>query len=494
MYANHVYCYQGRHVRNRVSSCDFRKTRPMRIVTGGTEDYTMNLNSGPPFSFTKKNQDGHERGAIHAVKYIDGTNLVVSVGADKKICFWDGKTLDLVREQNAAHEGTIFNCDWGNDGEQVMTCSADGKVNFFNVSDGSLIKSLNLVSLQSNVSFDKIPFGGMQLGCAFLKNNIPVSVGVNGKIAVINDDRDDATFIEGHQFPIAALALDIENNHLYTGDSEGIICNWNLENGSSKRIKSSHGPDLDLMNKIHKGTITAMEYVGGTLLSCGWDDKLRSSTGEGSFAEIKLMKQPNAMAKGTHLVVVVMIDGVGLYKDGKMLSSYSEFNYNPLCAAVSRDDQTVCVGGSDNNIYVYSVNDDTLTLLKTITHHLKPIHSLSLSPNGDFLASADVRDICVWNTLDWSTIISKGRWCFHAQKISCLAWSPDSRILASASIDDNIYLWNLKKKMKRINYTFCHRGGITGLVWRNEEAIVTSGSDCCVCEWNVAADIKKQFG
>jgi len=468
----------------------------MRIVTGGTEDKSLMLNSGPPFSFTKKQQDVHNRGAIHSLKYIADTDIIVSVGADRKVCFWDGKTLDLLRKEEQVHDGTIFSCDWSSDGQMVITCGADGKIKFLNVSDGSLISSIDLVAKQSQESSGgKVPFGGMQLGCAFLRDDVPVSVGVNGKIAVILNSKDHETkFLEGHQSPIAALAYDVESNCMYTGDSEGIICRWDSYTGSSKRLKSSSIPDVDLTGKVHTGTITAMLNLSGSLLSCGWDDTLRISNENESHTEIKLSKQPNAMAKGKSLAVIVMVDGVALFKDDELIAPYIGLDYTPTCAAISPNDSLLCIGSSDKNIYVYSVSANTIQLDHKITHHLKEIHSLTFSPNAEFLSSADVRDICVWNVSDWTPSISKNRWCFHAQKISCLVWSPDSQVLASAGIDDNIYLWSLKKKMKRVNYKFCHRGGVTGLAWKDQDTIISAGHDGCICEWGVAADIQKTFG
>jgi WD40 repeat protein len=119
------------------------------------------------------------------------------------------------------------------------------------------------------------------------------------------------------------------------------------------------------------------------------------------------------------------------------------------------------VGGDDCNIHVYSVEaaagtSNPLTESHVIQGgHLKPVQSLSLSHGGTMLAAADVRDVCIYSTSDYSTIFSKGRWCFHTQRIGCLAWSPDDTVLASGGNDDDIFLWCIAKKMKRmVDLTF----------------------------------------
>lgn len=167
--------------------------------------------------------------------------------------------------------------------------------------------------------------------------------------------------------------------------------------------------------------------------------------------------------------------------------------------ALSPDDSTIYVAGDDCKIYVYSVTDGVEIEKKHVIEsaHLKPIHSLVLSNDGTKLASADVRDVCVWKTDDYSSVVGKSRWCFHTQRITCLAWSPDDTILASGGADDCVYLWSLVKKMKRQQYSFAHRGGVTGLSFVTSEGglkLVSVGVDACVNKWDVAGDVAKKFG
>ena len=172
-----------------------------------------------------------------------------------------------------------------------------------------------------------------------------------------------------------------------------------------------------------------------------------------------------------------------------------------LSACVSLDDSTVIVGGEDCNIHVYSVDHSLTSLVLEEVRvleggHLKPIHSLALSAD-DHLASADVRDVCIWNVADgYSPVIGKSRWCFHTQRIACLAWSPDGSILASGGNDDSIYLWSLSKKTKRVHYPFAHRGGVSGLVFlpnKGGKVLLSLGADGCANQWDVNDDVASKF-
>jgi WD40 repeat protein len=188
-------------------------------------------------------------------------------------------------------------------------------------------------------------------------------------------------------------------------------------------------------------------------------------------------------------------------KNNAIISNLITLPYEALSVCISSDDSTIYVGGRDNNIHIYQVNGDGDGIDETNKlsgAHLRPIHSLALSNDGTKLASADTRDICVWNVQDgYSPIIDKSRWCFHQQQINALAWSNDDSILASGGNDDSIYFWSLKKKTTRVHYPHSHRGGITALEFlKNEDGmvLVSVGNDACVNQWDVTDDVMNKFG
>jgi len=320
---------------------------------------------------------------------------------------------------------------------------------------------------------------------------------------------------------VSSLAIDDANGIFYTSDLDGIRCACDLASGSATgRIHSIDNSDKnnstnDLMNKVHYGAITGMVTShDGNLLSIGWDDRLRLSTDFTSYTSLPLPSQPNGIARGKYLVAILTVGGIILIqpnKDEGASHSISDpiqiTEYDPICLCISKDDSKVYVGGNDNNIHIYTVTDNTLQKDTQILSgvHLQPISSLELSHDGTKLASADIRDVCIWDVTDTNeitTIVNRSRWCFHRRKIVSLAWTWDDAVLASGGSDDSIFFWCPTKKMKRIHYDFAHRGGVTALKFLpdkdtgNEKKylLLSVGNDACINRWDITKDVARIFG
>jgi len=491
----------GLHLKGRAASCSFKKQRPLRIVTSGKDDSKVLLHSGPPFQKVAVT-DGipcntaHTKGAVQCVRYNAEGTLVVSVGADRCITVYDGKTLAKKYQETEAHAATIYSVAWSGDDKTILTASGDGTCKLWSVLDTEL-KELQIfkpAAHQLGALFDKVPVGGGQTGCAFLQGTVPVSVGLNGQISVFQEDT--IKVVTGHYAPIDATAIDWKNGVFYTGDTDGILCQWDLATVTPKqRIVPAEG-NGGLMYIVHSGAVSGLAVCKGSLLSTGWDDKMRVSSLEAKeqMNSASLGAQPKAIASGTNVACIVTVNGL-IVVSGGTLGDLISIPYEANAVAVAENDQTVYIGGSDGKIYIYTVSGTNLDQTGCIENgHLKPIHALKLSNGGKKLASADVKDICVWNLLDNTPIVARGKWCFHVQRVTSLSWSPDDMVIASGGADDSIYLWHTEKKMRRVHYPFAHRGGIVSVDFMKDSLkLLTVGVDSVVNLWDVEADLKSKF-
>jgi WD40 repeat protein len=288
----------------------------MRIVTGGTDDSKVMINSGPPFK-RLASSDAHVKGAVYAVAYNHDGTVVASVGSDKSVCLYDGKTLELICRKEEVHDASIYACSWSSDGKRILTSSADGTVKLLNAElTLEVLHTWNVAEQLIGSSGDKVPIGGMQVGCAFVKDDVPASVCLNGDIVVLPKpgDGDSMQVFTGHNVPIAGLV--VKGDWFYTADTNGVVVQWNTEDFKAiQRLKPPN--DEQGLFKVHgDATISCLTVTSdGTLLTAGWDDTIRISNDEAVASNpITLEAQPNAMACGTNLVVVMTVGGLVLVK------------------------------------------------------------------------------------------------------------------------------------------------------------------------------------
>ena len=70
--------------------------------------------------------------------------------------------------------------------------------------------------------------------------------------------------------------------------------------------------------------------------------------------------------------------------------------------------------------------------------------------------------------------------------MTCVAWSPDSRTVASGGLDCSIILWSLDKPEKHHTLLGAHvQSQITGVAWIDDTTLASTGQDGNVKVWNV---------
>lgn len=76
---------------------------------------------------------------------------------------------------------------------------------------------------------------------------------------------------------------------------------------------------------------------------------------------------------------------------------------------------------------------------------------------------------------------------FHSARINCLAWSPNSRMVATGSLDTCVIIYEVDKPASsRITIKGAHPGGVYGLAFIDEQSVVSSGEDACIRVWKIA--------
>lgn len=407
------------------------------------------------------------------------------------------------------------------DGQTLVTGSQDGTMKFWRVSDGVLLHSVKAGSVNS-ISFS--PDG----------NNI--AVGSYGATFHLYRSSDGALVqkFTGHTGQVYSVAFSPDGQTIASGSADRTVRLWRVEDGSLVRTISGH-PDAV--------TAVAFSNDGKTIASGGpssngepiklWRASDGLQTGDASLdstAIYWLLFSPDGSrlicGSGAGLAFFRATGGVPLLKrpgpvyslayspvwdvlatgyegapakvklwsgnGGRLLGTLSTGGYAVSSLAISPDGQYVASGGwdHDHRVKLWRISD--LALVRTFTTHNDGIGSVAFSPDCQLLVSASGREfydnaLCFWRVADGALLRTSiayvaGSW------LTSVAFSPDGRTLATASIDDGQIRLIRASDGQRVGTLAGEDSQVTSVAYSPDGTMLATGGGRSVELWDTAAN------
>ncbi|KAI0904838.1 WD domain-containing protein [Ustulina deusta] len=141
-------------------------------------------------------------------------------------------------------------------------------------------------------------------------------------------------------------------------------------------------------------------------------------------------------------------------------------------------------GGWDKTVRIWA--QDHASAIRLLVGHDTPVSTVAWHPNGTYVfSSSDETDksIRMWAMARGECVrVFTG----HTDYISALECAPNGKILASADIGGNIFLWDIEKATRIKRCRGHGRGGIWSLSFSVESTVLVSGGqDSTVRVWDV---------
>ena len=473
-----------------VNAVSIRQQRPLRAATAG-DDKNLVFYHGAPFKFNGIPGRGNHTNYVYGVAFSPDGNHLVSVGGDKKIYLYDGKTGDVKSEivdTAEGHKGSIFGVSWSKDSKNFVTCSGDRTVKTWDVEAGKVTHTWSFG--------DATAVPDQQVGVVWpaRTDGLIISLSLSGDLNYLNTNSTKPTkIISGHQKNITALTSLEETGHrtLWTGSTEGRLCAWDPADGTAETIEG------DGSTNIISGLAATSTGKHPQVFSVSWDDTLRTvDAGAKTFTgeATKLSSQPKALTCTTDsLVVVAQLESVIVYIDGR---EDGELPLKSTPTSLASHGSTVAIGSQDSSLRLFSVvpgkaPKQTAAVDQVSAH---PLTAISFSKDGSTVAVGNAAGkIYVYKISSGLTGLVTGnsslelvtdRWSAHTGKITCIAWNSEGTGAVSGSLDTNIFAWSLKEPGKRVKETNAHKEGVTGIAWL-EETVYSTGADATVKKWKV---------
>ncbi|PIG69290.1 actin cortical patch component [Aspergillus arachidicola] len=459
-----------------INSVSIRQQRPLRAAAAG-DDKNLVFYHGAPFKFNTGIRDKHTN-YIYGVGFSPDGSTLVSVGADRKIWLYDGKTGEPKGQiGEGEHKGSIFSVSWSKDSRKFVTASADKTVKVWDVEAGKVSQTWNIGGEGSTDVKDQ------QVGVVWppgRSDNLLISLSLGGNLNYLAEGTPEPRqVIQGHQKNITSLTQShagSDNGTLWTGSFDGRVCSWDVPTGTAAEVDGeSHSTYIAGLASTQEGN--------GRIYSVAWDDTIRSvdvgaKTYTGSSS--KLSGQPKGIAAAA-AVLVGTSESVEIYKDGQKIGNFkSKF---PI-TTVAAHGNTAAIGGDDSTVQICEISDATLIPKADIKASRNPVSALAFSPNGSLLAVGDSRGrVLVYNVAD-ATLVTD-RWTAHTSRITSIAWNENGTHVVSGALDTNIFVWNLANPGEWLQATNAHKEGVNGVAWVSGSKIASAGADAAVKLWKV---------
>ncbi|KAF5864419.1 hypothetical protein ETB97_007758 [Aspergillus alliaceus] len=454
-----------------INSVSIRQQRPLRAAAAG-DDKSLVFYHGAPFKFNTGIRDKHTN-YIYGVGFSPDGSTLVSVGADRKIWLYDGKTGEpksLIGE--GEHKGSIFSVSWSKDSRKIVTASADKTVKIWDVEAGKASQTWNIGGDGSTDVKDQ------QVGVVWppgRSDDLLISLSLGGDLNyLVEGTPEPRQVVQGHQKNITSLTQyhsGSDNDTLWTGSFDGRVCSWNVPTGTAEKVDGeSHSTYIAGLAPTQEGN--------GRIYSVAWDDTIRSvdigaRTYNGSSS--KLSGQPKGIAAGV-AVLVGTSESVEIYKDGQKVG---EFKPKFPITTVAAHGTTAAIGGENSAVQICEISDSTLSPKTDIKASRNPISALAFSPDGSLLAIGDSRGrVLVYKIADGSLVTD--RWTAHTSRITSIAWNEDGTHVVSGALDTNIFVWSLSSPGEWLQASNAHKEGVNGVTWVSESKIASAGADAAV--------------
>jgi WD40 repeat protein len=139
-------------------------------------------------------------------------------------------------------------------------------------------------------------------------------------------------------------------------------------------------------------------------------------------------------------------------------------------AALSPDGRFVATAGDDRSARVWDSN--TGVPLANLPHAVR-VSVVAFSPDSGLLATGAGKDVFLWSRRTGEGITRMA--AQHADTVTGIAFSPDGRYLATSSEDHRAVLWDVRRR-RAIKAFVGHSAGINGIAFSADSRwLVTAG-------------------
>jgi WD40 repeat protein len=459
------------------------------LASGGADGTIVLWNDVATGQPTGRPLTGHDFD-VFSVAFSPDSQTLASGSRDLTIMLWNVETGQPIGHPLTGHAATVRSLAFSPDGQTLASGDTDGAIILWNnVATGQPI-SRRLTGHDLDV-----------FGVAFSPDSQTLASGSRDLTIMLWDVPTGEPIghpLTGHSDSVFSVAFSPDGQTLASGSRDLTIMLWDVATGQSiGQPLTGHSNWVNSVAFSPDGQTLASGSTDNAIIL--WDVAGRQSLGQALTGHTNWVRSVafspdgQTLASGSEDNTIILWDIAAHQPLSQTLTGHSDWVNS---VAFSPDSQTLASGSADNTIILWDVSAHQ-TLSQTLTSHTANVRSVAFSPDGQTLASGSCGqydtnrhecnqgEVRLWEASSGQPIgqVLTG----HTNWVRSVAFSPDSRMLASGSEDNTITLWDVVTGQPIGQPLNGHTNAVLSVAFSPDGRTLASGSYRTIILWDLTA-------
>jgi len=418
----------------------------------------------PVYWLVERNRLEDHKGLIWGMNLSPDGEIIASASFDHTVKIWnrEGRLIQTLK----GHKNKVLSVIFSPDNQMIASGDFDGIVILWQRDGNQFTKFKELPAHHSKNSNSNGVYGigfspDSQIFATASRDSTVKLWRRNGTFIKRIEGYKDG-YQNGHQDGVTSVAFSPDGKIIATGSRDRTVKLW-----------TGDGTYIRTFKNTHKDFVWAVAWSpdGKTIATAGRDNLVKVWNLNGRELTVFEGHRERVMnvsfsPDGQIIASASQDKTVKLWKldkksddklDGKLLTTLTGHTNGVYAARFSPDCNVLVTASADNTIKIWQLDAESLVhasscanstikggrlgsgVLSTLNSHSDRVNKVSFSPDGKIIASASYdKTVKLWKSADGTLFKTLEG---HTNQVNSVAFSPNDKIIASASADKTVKLW-----------------------------------------------------